>query len=319
MRGGTRPTWEKDESLNTNLFDLSLEDNIDDVKIVGPHEHNLETYKRAIEKENEDNEKLDRKYEELQGHVNYDKIKLVTDYIKEIFPDQDERNCLLRWTIGNLMQNSDERTPFDDYEKMCLKIRKSRAKKLIILDMNGLLIHRLFTKNKESKDILPDVKHIGNFLVWKRPGAEELLNFLLENFDVAIWSSMSKYNLNPFVNYIFDDSENNRKDKLKFVWDQTNCESVKHPETDKKPLFLKNISDVCKEFPEYEKYNILLVDDSKLKSRNNSPYNLYLVDDWKGDMADNQLTETGNVGRFFRQLNESNLSIKAFMKHLSTQ
>ncbi len=135
-----------------------------------------------------------------------------------------------------------------------------RKRVLIVLDLNGVLLHRMFSR--EALNCPPPQHSVGNFHVWVRPGVDEFLDFVFEHFDVAVWSSARRYNIEPLVSLIFKDRP------LVFVWDQSFC--LKDGFLDEKPLFLKQMSTIEHFFPHYSG-RVLLIDDDPLKMRLNAP------------------------------------------------
>lgn len=148
-------------------------------------------------------------------------------------------------------------------------------RKLLVLDVNGLLVDTYFHKEPLPKES-PDAR-VGNFFVYKRPFCGEFLQFCLENFVVGIWSSAREYNVNNLVNYVFGDT----KEKLAFSWHQSDCTDVglKAPDNQFKPLFLKELSklwgkvkvDLPWSIGDYGPSNTLLVDDTPYKAILNPP------------------------------------------------
>lgn len=65
-------------------------------------------------------------------------------------------------------------------------------RKLLILDINGLLADVVFPPPKECKGDINILRRA----IFKRPFYYEFLKFCFEKFDVGIWSSRSKYLLN---------------------------------------------------------------------------------------------------------------------------
>lgn len=158
-----------------------------------------------------------------------------------------------------------------------------RERKLIIFDLNGVLIDRQYNKDRSYKPKIKGSSQIGHFLAWRRPLLDRLLNTVFEEYDVALWSSVSTWNIEQFGKYAFG----SHWKKLKFVFNQEHCEAVPGI-TKKRPLFLKNLSEVWRKFPEYTKQNTLLVDDSAEKSRNNPPHCYLTVKKWlRTDSEDN--------------------------------
>ena len=172
---------------------------------------------------------------------------------------------------------------------------------LLIFDLNGILIDRYSTSpgtmvrssRKSSTDGQgapsgaicaadcpgPKASRLGNFLVWQRPGLGDFLAFAFAHFDVAVWSSVSPSNIRLLIPYVFGDLAG----RLRFAFDQSRCEIAPGDSTNsaepncpaasrpKKPLFLKNLSEVWRDFPCYGPQNTLLVDNDDEKSRNNPP------------------------------------------------
>ena len=75
-------------------------------------------------------------------------------------------------------------------------------RKLIILDLNGLLVHRERAQSKAVHQLRragnPPTRKLGGFFAWERPSMRFFVEFCLENFDVAVWSSAMK------VRYVFE-------------------------------------------------------------------------------------------------------------------
>jgi hypothetical protein len=105
-----------------------------------------------------------------------------------------------------------------------VEVRVSKkSNRLIVLDLNGLLIDRVNGKQRV-----------------KRPHLHEFLCFLLENFHVGVWSSAQRHNVRKLVGCVF--GEEQRK-QLLFEFDQSKCNAVKHPDpTEKKTLYKKPLT-----------------------------------------------------------------------------
>ncbi|KAG6760529.1 hypothetical protein POTOM_037052 [Populus tomentosa] len=74
-----------------------------------------------------------------------------------------------------------------------LSLGPDGSKKLLVLDLAGVLCDRVFHKNRAN---IPDNRTpddaSGSFFVYKRPFCEEFVRFCLERFDVGIWSSAKR-------------------------------------------------------------------------------------------------------------------------------
>jgi len=148
---------------------------------------------------------------------------------------------------------------------------------LLILDLNGLLVYREYVKNLET--IPKDAMKIGNFLVWKRPGIEDFIKMIFLHFDVAVWSSVSKYNIMELSKNIFEEFY----DKLKFCWCQEECDITEHPLKSFKKLYKKNLEKVWETYTEYNETNTIIIDDTELKMVSNPPKCVMICQSWTKD------------------------------------
>jgi hypothetical protein len=174
-------------------------------------------------------------------------------------------------------------------------------KKLLILDLNGVLIDRILAKefirpidwgDEIPMELRP--KHVGGFLCWKRKNLKSFLKYIFKNFTVAVWSSAKLHNTKKLVEFVFGSLEN----KLLFIWGQDRCGKEPHPTSKVKPLFLKNLVDVWKEFPEYSLDNTLLIDDSILKNKNNPVETYFISPKWTYiEITDDGLSKNGIIGK----------------------
>lgn len=176
-------------------------------------------------------------------------------------------------------------------------------KKLIILDLNGILLCR--AHKRETKALSPETLAKGidlhNFLVWKRPGLDAFLEYALANFQVGIWTSAMQDNAHKTIDAIMSAET---KAQLLFVWTQEQCKQLafasaeyteatggmEKPLKKHKPLFYKMLSAVWAEYPQFSAANTLLIDDSLEKASQNPPglhhcpqtWSIF-GDDWESD------------------------------------
>ena len=105
--------------------------------------------------------------------------------------------------------------------------KKKKKDILLVLDLNGVLFDRrrqTRNSNKEEKEELSSTYvKLGNFQVYNRPHLDGFIDFLLENFTCAVWSSVQKHNLEMLVDHAWGKE---RRKKLLFVWGQDKCTSV---------------------------------------------------------------------------------------------
>ena len=154
----------------------------------------------------------------------------------------------------------------------------SIQKKLIILDLNGLLISREYVKDRTKKPP-KNAKRAGNFFVYFRPGLNEFLTVIFKRYDVAVWSSACKHNVDMLCKLVFKE----RIDQLVFIWYQNQCTKEEHPDKKMKnikPLYCKDLKKVRFKYVNY--LHILMLDDSKHKMKLNSKDDYYVCKTWKG-------------------------------------
>jgi hypothetical protein len=143
-------------------------------------------------------------------------------------------------------------------------------KKLLILDLNGVLIHRVISNNINLKSKIV----LGKFNILLRKGIRKFIDKCLAKYNVAIWSSVTKKNINDYIKLIFGDREN----ELIFVWDQTHCHAI--PRKNTYPLFIKNLETVWVKFPQYNQNNTIIIDDSPKKMVNNPKCCVIIAKEW---------------------------------------
>ncbi|KAL6551615.1 hypothetical protein OROGR_007769 [Orobanche gracilis] len=141
-------------------------------------------------------------------------------------------------------------------------------RKLIVLDVNGLLANIVFPAPKDCRGDT----HILGRAVFKRPFCDDFLKFCFENFDVGIWSSRSKKLIDRVVEYLLG----NLQDRMMFCWDMSHSTQTgfKTLENCHKPLVFKELRKIWEsDDPNlpwkkgyYNESNTLLLDDSPYKA-----------------------------------------------------
>eukprot|EP00249_Psilotum_nudum_P013120 c24162_g1_i2 orf=511-2697(+) len=193
----------------------------------------------------------------------------------------------------------------------------SSCKKLLVLDVNGLLVDTYFRADRRPGEAADT--RIGNFFVYKRPFCDEFLKFCLENFVVGIWSSAKRQKVDSLVDFIFRDS----KVKLAFSWCQLNCTDtgMKAPENMHKPLFLKELSKLWGNsnpgLPwkggDYGPINTLLVDDTPYKAIRNPPNTAIFLQSYSAhNRKDNVL---GGTLRVYLEFLSSAANVQQFVEN----
>ncbi len=158
-------------------------------------------------------------------------------------------------------------------------------KKLIILDLNGVLISRTYDKDSEPYD---GAIRVNNHLMWLRPHCQEFFEYLFEHYTVAVWSSIGAWNMTNMPELVFGEKY---MDKLLFVWDQDKCWRRSDPES----RFVKPLEDVWRAYPEYNETNTVLIDDSIKKAERNPSSTVYCPETWTCECGDNDALGKGGV------------------------
>ncbi|KAI3463819.1 hypothetical protein Pfo_020482 [Paulownia fortunei] len=172
------------------------------------------------------------------------------------------------------------------------------GKKLLVLDVNGLLVD---ISSYVPYDYDPD-DIILKKAVFKRPYCDDFLKFCFERFNVGVWSSRTKRNMEPILDFLLG----NDKCKLLFCWDQSHCTDTGFTTVEKrhKPLLLKKLKrlwDKCEpdlpwERGVYNESNTLLLDDTPYKALSNPRYNAIFPRTYQfTDVRDNSLGPRGDL------------------------
>ncbi|KAL6585434.1 hypothetical protein OROMI_002078 [Orobanche minor] len=177
-------------------------------------------------------------------------------------------------------------------------------KKLLVLCLGGLLVHRVHVRDKHTvRGLRPDVVY-GKFLVFKRPFCTEFLKFCFERFDVALWSSARDHNIDGVLSSITGGT----RSKLVFVWGQDECTDSGYHCLHKveKPLFLKNLKDLWENKyykGRYSPSNTLLIDDEPHTALLNPPNTAIFPKPYKKhDTHDNDLGPNGELRKYLEGL-----------------
>ncbi|KAL5751472.1 hypothetical protein ACOSP7_026075 [Xanthoceras sorbifolium] len=144
-------------------------------------------------------------------------------------------------------------------------------KKLLVLDVNGLLADIV---SYASCGYKPDTT-IAKKAVFKRPYCDDFLRFCFERFNVGVWSSRIRRNVEAVVTFLMGDSRFN----LLFTWDASHCSNtgLNTIENKNKPLVMKELKKLWDKLEpglpwekgEYNETNTLLLDDSPYKALRN--------------------------------------------------
>jgi hypothetical protein len=171
----------------------------------------------------------------------------------------------------------------------------------ICLDMNGVLLARYYWNDPTRPTREPDYR-LKNHLVYLRPGFKKFINVMLHNFNVGIWSSVSKDNLDILCKTIFTPEQLKR---LRFILDGSYCTLIPNDESEgsqanrvaegsQKPIMLKETS---KLFGLYgiDPEHVVLVDDSEYKAALNTSGISIHPSSYIGDINDKALCKNGEI------------------------
>ncbi|KAL7133534.1 hypothetical protein ABFS83_12G147300 [Erythranthe nasuta] len=180
------------------------------------------------------------------------------------------------------------------------KLNLGPKKKLLVLCLGGLLVHRVHLKNQSTvRGLRPDVVY-GKFWVFKRPFCTDFLKFCFERFEVALWSSAMEHNIEG----VLDNITGGMRNKFLFVWNQDECMESDYfcLHNNKKPLFLKKMKDLWEKKSlkgQYSASNTLLIDDEPHTSLLNPPNTAIFPQPYKKhDRGDTLLGPDGELRKY---------------------
>ncbi|RDX71771.1 hypothetical protein CR513_48829, partial [Mucuna pruriens] len=174
----------------------------------------------------------------------------------------------------------------------------SLKKKLIVLDINGLLADVVSPPPKDRKADATFARRA----IFQRPSYFEFLEFCFDKFEVGIWSSRMKKNVDRVINFLMGDMKN----RLLFCWDLSQCTETsfktlenKHKYVvfkDLRKLWDKHDPNLPWEKGYYNESNTLLLDDSPYKALLNPPNTSVFPRTFTyQDESDNSLAEGGDL------------------------
>jgi hypothetical protein len=160
--------------------------------------------------------------------------------------------------------------------------------------MNGVLLARYYGNDPNRPNREPDHK-IKNRFIYLRQGFKKFINVMLHNFNVGIWSSVRKDNLDILCKTIFTPEQLKR---FQFILDGSYCTVIPNEEFESqkldKPIMLKEtkkLFDIYGIDPEY----VVLVDDSEYKAVLNTSGISIHPSSYTGDINDKALCKNGEI------------------------
>ncbi|KAI4984934.1 hypothetical protein ZWY2020_017564 [Hordeum vulgare] len=222
---------------------------------------------------------------------------------------EKERTCLSTKHNNDRISPSSLAQAYSEKLRMSFPPRDSligiRKKKLLILDLNGLLADI----NEDFHNAhMADAK-VRRKLVFRRPYCDDFLNFCIKNFELGVWSSRKRKNVDSVVDILMSDF----KPYLLFSWARDKCTMTGRNtlENVHKPIVLKELRKLWnKEEPglpwkegEFSPSNTLLVDDSPYKALRNPPHTAIFPQPFSYlNQNDNSLGPDGDLRMYLEKL-----------------
>ncbi|KAL3691356.1 hypothetical protein R1sor_005007 [Riccia sorocarpa] len=161
-------------------------------------------------------------------------------------------------------------------------------RKLLILDVEGLLLYAEGFMDRTSKSAAGDV--IGAKKVIRRNGVQEFITRCFELFDIALWTCSDRNLLYDYTYYLFSGEQYG---KFLFRWDQGKALDTNERWTRNHReirLLLKPLKTVSKSFPDFNARNTLLVDVNPYRASANPEDTGIFPVPYTGSYTDQYLT-----------------------------
>ncbi|KAI3447508.1 hypothetical protein Pfo_004173 [Paulownia fortunei] len=225
-------------------------------------------------------------------------------------------NSKLKLVVSDDSSEDEKDSGNDDLGLSLDKLNLGPKKKLLVLCLGGLLVHRVHVRNKATvRGLRPDVVY-GKFLVFKRPFCTEFLKFCFERFDVALWSSAREHNIEGVLSNI----TGGMRSKLLFIWGQEECtDSGFHClHKEEKPLFLKEMKELWEKKyykGQFSASNTLLIDDEPHTALLNPPNTAIFPQPYKKhDRLDTFLGPDGELRKYLNGLADADQDVPSYVK-----
>ncbi|ESQ30726.1 hypothetical protein EUTSA_v10012375mg [Eutrema salsugineum] len=175
-------------------------------------------------------------------------------------------------------------------------------KKLLVLDLNGLLANIIDFKEASDQGLKGTTLKCRKIMI-RRPFCKDFLRFCFEKFEVGIWSSRKKANVEDICTHLLEDF----KGKLLFCWDMDKCTKTEASCLDNKnkKVVFKDLSLIWKK-GDYSKSNTVLLDDSPYKALLNPPHTAIFPSTYNhGNENDTSLGDDGDLRLYLKKLVEA--------------
>ncbi|KAJ4877816.1 hypothetical protein Rs2_42834 [Raphanus sativus] len=189
-------------------------------------------------------------------------------------------------------------------------------RKLLVLDLNGLLADIASPLAGCKADI-----NIGRRAIFKRPFCEDFLKFCFDKFEVGIWSSRKKNNVDRITDFLLGDMTR----KLLFCWDMSYCATTTlgSLENRHKCVVFKDLNKLWEKHDPrlpwqrgaYNETNTVLLDDSPYKALLNPPYTAIFPHSYSHhNKSDTSLGTDGDLRLHLEKLVEAE-NVQDFIKN----
>ncbi|GAU16014.1 hypothetical protein TSUD_338850 [Trifolium subterraneum] len=194
--------------------------------------------------------------------------------------EAEKKSCSI--TTKDDHDDNDDHKDSSEEQDLSLSLEKlnlvvPKKKKLLVMNLNGFLLHRFIHRHTLQDGIYAPNPFLGsrkadsisgNFLLFKRPFSEEFMKLCLERFEVGIWSSAQEHNIDGALDLAIGEES---KNKLLFVWNQDQCRKIAaaSKECEEKPIFFKELKKVWEKVEKggpYSASNTLMIGDKPYKA-----------------------------------------------------
>ncbi|KAL3699422.1 hypothetical protein R1sor_017444 [Riccia sorocarpa] len=169
-----------------------------------------------------------------------------------------------------------------------VKVSDLLPRKLLILDVEGLLVYAEGFMDRSSKTLAGD--DVGAKKVIRRNGVQEFITRCLELFNIALWTCSDRNLLYDYTYYLFSGEQYN---KFLFRWDHGKALDTKERWTRNNRdirLVLKPLRTVWETFPDFNARNTLLVDVNSYRTSANPEDTSIFPKPYTGSYSDKYLT-----------------------------
>ncbi|XVF58445.1 hypothetical protein PTKIN_Ptkin07bG0067500 [Pterospermum kingtungense] len=255
----------------------------------------MEEQQQLDSSENSGQSLTDKLPEEV-GHINTNQMNTVSTITLSNEGDSEANNVSFKGNETNDVSIAIIKPPVSQFRN-----------KLLVLDLNGLLADIICPP---PMNYTADA-YIAGRAIFKRPFCDDFLRFCFGRFEVGIWSSRNRKNVERFIDFLMGDM----KRKLLFCWDSSFCTGTQFstPGHRYKPLVFKELRKLWgKQDPDlpwekgyYNESNTLLIDDSPYKALLNPRHTAIFPHSFKFDKSDDSLGAGGEIKVYLERLSSA--------------